>query len=150
MQRSITHKNNLDKYLYVLFFVIYQSLSSIYIFLPPLLGVLFYIFAIALKEKNTLNISLIIFCILIFEVDKGYKMFSAILFFLIVYRFILPSIIKNFSCYSCIRSSYTILAYIGFFLFNLILSYIFMNDMPSFNYYIIYYIIIEFLIVSIL
>jgi len=148
MQRSITHKNDLDKFIYVLLFVVYQSLSSIYLFLPPLLGVLFYLFTISLKDKNTLNIVLIVFCILVFEADKGYKMFSAVLFFLIIYRFILPSIVKNFNCYSCISSSYTILTYIGFFLFNLILSYIFIDDIPNFTYYIIYYIVIEFLIVS--
>jgi hypothetical protein len=40
--------------------------------------------------------------------------------------------------------------YLGFFLFNSILSNVFLFPMPSISYYIIYYIIIEFLIVSIL
>jgi len=148
MQRSITNKNYLGLFTYIIFFVIYQSLSSIYLFLPPLLGVLFYLFSISLKDDDTVNSFFIILCLLIFEADKGYPIFSSILYFLIIYKFVLPIIIKNFSCYSCIRLSYVFLAYIGFFIFNLSISYVFMYTLPNFNYYIIYYIVIEFLIVS--
>jgi hypothetical protein len=43
-----------------------------------------------------------------------------------------------------------LLAYMGFFLFSLLLAKIFDTPMPALNYYIIYYIVIEFFLVSML
>ena len=44
MQRSITHKKSIAPFVYIVLFAIYESLSSIYLFLPPLFGVLFVLF----------------------------------------------------------------------------------------------------------
>ncbi len=150
MQRSITHQKPLTLFAYIFFFVIYESLSSIYLFLPPLLAVLFVLFAKALKSGNTVSVLLVSFCLVVFEAENGYLLFSTIIYFAIVYKFIMPQLNKNFSCNSCINISYVLLAYLGYYLFCILLSNIFMLPMPSINYYIIYYIIIEFFIVSIL
>ncbi len=150
MQRSLTYKNSLTPLLYVAFFVIYESLSSIYLFLPPLFSVLFLFFINALDKEDSLAIFLIIFCIVIFESDKGYPIFSAVIYFVLIYRVVLPKLIQNFSCPPCIKISIVLLAYLGFYFFNSLLSNIFLTPMPSINYYIVYYIILEFLIVSIL
>lgn len=150
MQRSITNKKSIAPLVYIVLFAIYESLSSIYLFLPPLLGVLFVLFVYALEKEDTISVMAIAFCLVIFEADKGYILFSSIIYFIIVYKLIMPRLIQRTSCYSCIKISYILLAYLGFFLFNYILSKIFLSPMPTINYYIIYYIIIEFLIVSIL
>jgi hypothetical protein len=88
--------------------------------------------------------------LLIFEADKGYLLFSSIIYLTLVYKFILPKITTNFSCASCIKISYVLLSYLGFFIFSLLIANIFLLPIPSVNYYIIYYIVIEFLIVSVL
>ncbi len=150
MQRSITHQKPLTLFAYIFFFVIYESLSSIYLFLPPLLAVLFVLFAKALKSGNTVSVLLVSFCLVVFEAENGYLLFSTIIYFAIVYKFIMPQLNKNFSCNSCINISYVLLAYLGYYLFCILLSNIFLLPMPSINYYIIYYIVIEFFIVSIL
>jgi len=151
MQRSITHKNSVaDSLLYVILFIIYESLSSIYLFLPPLFSVLFVLMINALNKNDTLSFLFISFCLLVFEVDKGYSLFSSIVYLLFVYRFILPRVTKSFNCYSCVKVSYVLLAYLGFYAFNLVLANIFVLPMPSINYYVIYYIVIEFFIVSLL
>jgi hypothetical protein len=134
----------------VALFVLYESLSSIYLFLPPLLGVLFFLFIQAFRKEDLLSIVLIVFSILVYESEKGYLLFSAIIYFAIILKYVLPKIEQNLNCKVCTKISIVILAYVGFYLFTSILSTIFLLPMPSINYYILYYIVIEFLIVSIL
>jgi len=150
MQRSIINKNPLDILLYIIVFIIYESISSIYLFLPPLLAVLFVLLAKALKNEDIFSIMIISFCLVVFEAEKGYMLFSSIIYLLLIFKFIIPKLTQNFSCNPCISFIYILLSYIGFFIFSLVLSNIFMLPIPSINYYIIYYIVIEFLIVSVL
>jgi len=150
MQRSITHQKYLAPFIYLLLFIIYEVLSSIYLFLPPLFAVLFVLFSRAIKKEDAILISLVSFCLLVFEAEKGFLLFSSIIYFTLVHKFIMPKITKNFSCVSCIKVSYVLLSYVGFFIFYLVLANIFLLSTPSLNYYIIYYMVIEFLIVSIL
>jgi len=151
MQRSISNKKSIKNYfIYTILFVVYESLSSIYLFLPPLFGVLFILLISAIDKSDTIAVIFIAFCLVVFESEKGYILFSSIIYLLIVYRFILPKINQNFNCYSCIKISYIILAYIGFYLFNSLFANIFLLPIPSINYYIVYYIVIEFFIVSLL
>lgn len=150
MQRSITYKNPLSPFLYVIAFVTYESLTGIYLFLPPLFGVLLYLFSSALKKEDSLTIILISICLLFFESENGYLLFTSIIYFLIVIKLIMPKIIQSFNCNSCIKVSYVVLAYLGYFIFYMLISNIFVFAEPSINYYIAYYIIIEFFIVSIL
>jgi len=150
MQRSITNQKSLTPFVYVALFAIYIGLSSIYLFLPPLLAVLFILFSKALKRKDAIGIFLISLCLVIFESEKSYILFSTIIYFTLIYKFVMPKIVQSFSCNSCIKISSVLLAYVGFYLFMLLLSNIFLLPTPSINYYIVYYIVIEFFIVSIL
>lgn len=151
MQRSLSNKKPVNSsFVYILLFVVYESLSSIYLFLPPLFGVLFVLLVNALNKDDTISVVLIAFCLVIFEADKGYILFSSIIYLLVAYKFILPRVIQNFNCYSCIKFSYILIAYIGFFFVNTLFANIFLVELPGISYYIIYYIVIEFLIVSLL
>ncbi len=150
MQRSISHQNPLAPFIYVVLFIAYESLASIYLFLPPLFAVLFVLFANALKRDDSVALFLISFCLIIYETQMGFTLFSSIIYFGLVYKFVIPWLKKNFDCAVCIKVAYVLLAYIGFYLFLVLLSNIFLLPMPTINYYIIYYIIIEFFIVSIL
>ena len=150
MQRSISHQNPLAPFIYVVLFITYESLASIYLFLPPLFAVLFVLFVHALKRDDSIAVFLIAFCLIIYESQMGFTLFSSIIYFGFIYKFVLPWLKKNFDCMVCIKVAYILLAYIGFFLFLVLLSNIFLLPMPTINYYIIYYIVIEFFIVSIL
>ena len=151
MQRSIPNQKSVkNSFIYIVLFIIYESFSSIYLFLPPLFGVLFVLLIDALNKNNTPAIVLVSFCLVVFEADKGYILFSSIIYFFMVYKLILPKITQNVSCNSCIKLVYVLLAYIGFYLFNSLISNIFLLPLPSINYYVIFYIIIEFFIVSLL
>jgi len=150
MQRSISHQNHLTILFYVVLFIIYNSLSSVYLLLPPLFGVLFVLFARSLEGEDNVSVILIAFCLIVFEVNMGYPLFSSIIYFTLVYKLIMPKIKQNFDCNSCLKLSNVLLPYIGYYLFLLLISKIFLLPLPSFNYYIVYYIVIEFFLVSIL
>ena len=150
MQRSISHQKPLVPFLYIALFAVYGSLSSVYLFLPPLLAVLYVLFSNALKRDDLLMLLLVSFCLLLFEANKGYMLFSTIVYFGIVHKFIMPKIIQSFSCNSCIKISYVLLAYLGFYIYLVLISSIFLLPVPEVNLYIIYYIIIEFFLVSLL
>lgn len=150
MQRSITHKKSLGTFFYVLGFVFYSSIATIYPFLPPLFAVLFVLFLKALEEQNFSNLIAVSFCLLIYESNNGYILFSSLTYFYILYKLIMPKIYTSFSCVNCVRISYILLSYIGYFFFMSFLGNIFLFSLPSIDYYIIYYIVIEFFIVSIL
>ncbi len=148
MQRSISYQKPVALLLYIALYTLYISLASIYPFLPPLFSVLFVLFLHAQKREDTPALFAIAFCLVIFEVNYGYFLFSSLIYFFIQYKFIIPKIIQNFSCNSCIKISYLFFTYIGYFALLTFISNIFLLEPPEMNYYIIYYIIIEFLIVS--
>ena len=150
MQRSITHQKPIIAVFYTVLFMVYMALSSIYLFLPPMFGVLFILFSRAVEEKYTLNIFLLLFCLVSFEAEKGYVLFSSVIFFILLYRFVIPKLNQNFSCKACIVFMSVLLAYIGFYIFNLLLANIFLFPFPSMTYYVVYYIVIEYLIACLL
>ena len=150
MQRSISDQKPIVPFLYIVLYIIYSSLGSIYPFLPPLLSVLFVLFSRALTRGDSIAVLLISFCLLVFEANYGYLLFSSIIYFYIQYKFIMPKIIKNFFCNSCIKISYVLFTYLGYFAFLTLISNIFLLEAPEINYYIVYYIVIEFFIVSVL
>lgn len=150
MQRSISHQKPVIPFLAVILFVLYDSLGSIYPFLPPLLSVLYVLFSRALNNDDTLSIFVVVMCLVVFEANYGYILFSTVVYFYILYKFIIPKVIQNSSCTVCIRALMVLLVYFGYFFFLSLLSNIFLLPQPSINYYIIYYIVIEFFLVSLL
>lgn len=150
MQRSITYKNPLTPFFYVVIFFIYSALGGVYIFLPPLLSILYILFSRTLDKQYSLYFFLVVICLIIFEAKNSYVLFSTIIYFTILYKYIMPIISKNLSCLGCVNIILVFLSYIGFFLFYSILSSVFMLQEPSISYNVIYYIIIEFFIVSLL
>jgi hypothetical protein len=150
MQRSISNKKPLRYLLYLSAYILYSSLGSIYPILPPLLAVLFALYSSAMQKENIYALSFVLISLLVFEANYGFLLFSSIIYFYILYKLIMPKIRQIISCDICIRFLYVLLTYLGYFLFLVLLSNIFLLEMPSFNYYIIYYIIIEFFLVSLL
>ena len=150
MQRSITYQKPLTTLFYLVGYVVYSSIATIYPFLPPMFAVLFVLFLRALEEQNFKNLVFVSFCLLVFEANYGYILFSSITFFYILYKVVMPKIYLNFSCNQCVKISYILLSYIGYFLFMSLLGNIFLFPIPNIDYYIIYYIVIEFFIVSVL
>jgi hypothetical protein len=150
MQRSLTYQNALTGFVYLLLFIVYEGVTSIYLLLPPLLGVLFFHFLRSMKLQRPGYLLLVIVMLLVYETEKGYLLFSTLVYFAFLHRFVIPKLEQSIHCTWCLNLIYVILAYIGFWLFAVLLHQMLWQPLPSIDWHIIYYIIIEFFLVSIL
>jgi hypothetical protein len=150
MQRNSSYKNFIDSVLWSIAFVLYESLSSIYLILPPLIGILFILFHNSLEKKDSISIFFIVISILVLEAQKGFLVFSLLIFFLILHKFIVPKINQSLNSEKLNKFLYIAFAYLGYVVFYTLLSQIFIFQGISIDFYIIYYIAFEYLIASIL
>ncbi|MBU1884388.1 hypothetical protein KKB80_09050, partial [bacterium] len=84
-----------------------------------------------------------------FEAQKDYILFSSIVYFTFIYRFLVLKLNKYIQCINCIKFLLVLIAYIGYYLFALVLAQMFLLNPPDLNLYVIYYIIVEFVIILI-
>jgi len=150
MQRSITYPFYIKAIPLFILYLVYESLSSIYLFLPPLFGVLFFYF---IRSLNRQDIGLLLFVSLlsiVYEADKGYLFLSSLVYFSFVYKFILPRIEQVMHCRPCLHFTYALFAYIGFWLFSLLLQQMFWLEFSSIDWHILWYILFEFFVMGLL
>ncbi len=147
MQRSFTYKKILKGIIIAIVFGLYQSLSSIYLLLPPLFGVLFFYFIHSLQKENLPALVLIIVLLLIFEAEKDFLLFSSLVYFTFVYRFVIPRLRVMISCRICLKVLLMILAYPGFILYSIVLNHVLWVEVPTADWHIFYYMFIEFFMV---
>ncbi|MEN8147704.1 MAG: hypothetical protein ABFR02_08820 [Campylobacterota bacterium] len=150
MQRSITYPFYIKAITLFLLYLLYESLSTIYLFLPPLFGVLFFYFIRSLDKQDTSLLLLVVALLLIYEADKGYLFLSSLVYFSFLYKFILPKLKQMIECRRCLHLIYIVLAYIGYWLFSLLLQQIFWMELATIDWYIVWYILFEFLVVGLL
>ena len=150
MQRSITYPFYLKAIGLFLLFVVYESMSSIYLFLPPLLGVIFFYFIRALDKQNIALLLLVVTLALVYEAEKGYLLLSSLVYFSFIYKFVLPKLRQVIECRRCMDMLYILLAYIGFWLFTLLMQKIFWVELASMDWYVVWYILAEFMVVGLL
>ena len=147
MQRSFTNKKILTGSLLVVSFVVYQSLSSIYLLLPPMLGVLFFYFIHALEKEDLPKLLLVLLLLLVFEAEKDFLLFSSLVYFTFIYRFVIPHLRIMISCAVCLKIISLMLAYLGYILFSYVLSQVLWVEAPSIDWHVFYYMFIEFFLV---
>lgn len=92
----------------------------------------------------------VLICLLFLEAQHSFIFLSTLFYFVLLSKIFMPKIEKNLSCKNCKLFVMVVAVYVGYLLFATILSTVFMLETPSWSYYIIYYILIEFFIVSIL
>ncbi len=144
MRRSSTDQNYLRFTLICLSLVVYQIMSSLYTYLPLFVGVFFAFIVINFEnEKSKLYIYLSFAYLTIYDLDKGFYLFSSLLSFLIFYYLFVEKIRNFFSCSNCIIAIYVVAAYLGHSLLNSFIAYILNQDMPSFSQGYFYYIALD-------
>ncbi|MEA3373559.1 MAG: hypothetical protein U9Q62_07705 [Campylobacterota bacterium] len=148
MQRNLTYQTALLGLSYVIAYLIYISMSSIYLFLPPLLGVLFWHYRKALRQQNFSYLLMIVAMLLILEVEKGFLLFSSVVYLGLFQYIVVPKLQQYINCRGCLNFIYVALLYLGYLLFSWLIHQVFWMPLPSIDWYIVYYIVIEFLIVS--
>ena len=147
MQRSLTYKNILVGIGLSIGFVLYQSLSSIYLLLPPMFAVLFFYFINALEKENLSRLLLVILLLLVFEAEKDFLLFSSLVYFTFIYRFVIPRLRIMINCRVCLKIIFVVIAYLGFIFYSYILSQVLWVEVPTFDWHIFYYMFVEFFLV---
>jgi hypothetical protein len=147
MQRSFSYQNALSQLLLVGAFVIYASLSTLYLFLPPLLAVLFVAYYKALNRHDLFGLLIVIAMMLIFEAEKGFWFGSTVLFFTLLSRLLIPKIEQVVQCRPCMAAFFVVLAYPVYWLFIWMSNQVFLLELPVMDWHMILYMVIEFLVV---
>ena len=151
MQRNSIYKTNLKYFFIFLLLIVYESLTSIYLYFSPLYGVAFYFIVKHIYSKEYLfRVVLAFLYIFVVEIDKGFIPLSFLLFFAIYYFFIIDKIERFFNEKNYKIFFHILNAYIGYYLVNLILAYLFDFELPSFDIKYFLYIVTDFLIVAVL
>lgn len=114
MQRNRLTQKNIGYFLAFAFFALYCFLGDIFLFLPPMLGVMFVLFSHSIVQRKYANLVLIFLFLLWMECDRGLPLGVTTLFFSLYYfavyipfEFLFRKN-KNFA--------YVVLVYFGFFI----------------------------------
>lgn len=150
MQRNRAYQNPLILTLFALAFVVYEALGMRELFLPPLFGLLFYFYVRALDTSDALLFFLTLFMLLIAEVSKGFWTFSSVIFYTLSYFLLLPWIRTAVLCKACLNGIIVTYAYLGYWLFLVLMSNMFALPAPHLDWRGLFYIAIEFVIVGLL
>jgi len=151
MRRSSPDSQYIKGGLFSLFLVLYQIMTSAYTFLPLFIGVFFTYVIINYENEKKKNIIYLIFIYFsVYDLNKGFYLFSLLLTFFLFYNLFVEKIRNFLICSNCILVLYVVVAYLGHYCLNLLISYILNSGSPVFlvNYF--YYIMIDSLIVIVL
>ncbi|MFZ3053919.1 MAG: hypothetical protein WA099_10980 [Sulfuricurvum sp.] len=148
MQRSITYQNALSSLFWVVAFGIYSALSSIYLFLPPMLALLGYLFYRSLTRNDLYSLVIFSLMLLMIEAEKGYWFGSSILFFTLISQYTLPYLEQTMRCKLCIKALFVVASYFLFWIFMTMINGIFLLDLPAFDWHSFLYMAIEFALIA--
>lgn len=149
MQRSFSYQNVINRLLLVGLFVVYISLSSVYLLLPPLLAILFYAYYDALSKHDLFGLIIVSLMLLVFEAEKGFWVGSTIIFFTLLSHYLIPKLEQLIQCRICMAGIVVVLGYLGYWLFMLIADSVLLLSPPMIDWHIGLYMIIEFLVLAV-
>lgn len=142
MQRNRITQKNLGYFFAFIFLAIYCFLGDIFIFLPPLLGVMFVLFSHSIRQRKNANLALIFLFLLWIECDKGLPLGSLIVFFIFYYLLVFNPI--EFWVRKKMSVLYVFLVYLGLFvLFACLQSYGEALEWKKFFGLCVYYAVLE-------
>ena len=145
---------NLQPLLALLLFgaaMVYEAVGTVYIWLTPLLGVGFYLWRRYRTQKRYyFPITLFFLYTLYFEIDRDMILFSFILLALLYHYFLAEKIEHTMNCIFCIDLIYVLYAYLGYYLINLFLAFLFNLPLPEFTPLYFIYIVTDLFILVLL
>ena len=143
MRRDSTYQNFVKASLFQGFLFVYNIFSSLYLFLPPLFGVLFLYFILLFRKERYYSLYFFIVLMCVFEVSKGF--YPGILFvsYALVYIFLFPNIMKIFDNFNIFDIFYPPIIYILYFMLNFFVLLFYNDDVDIWNSMIVYYVFVE-------
>ncbi len=140
MRRDSISKKNIISFKGFIFLIIYQILTSLYVYLTPLIGASFcYLVLNKERERNThidltsyryLVLSYLVFA----DLNKGFYLFSGVIFFYLFYYIFAEWLQTSFKCKNCVIIAYVASGYFGIFGINNLLAYMLNETFFSFGW----------------
>jgi len=145
MRRSSADQNYLKLFLISIALYLGQSMSSLYPLIPSFVGVIFcyVILYFNRHEVHTVSLFLGFTYLSLYDINKGFYLFSYLILFILVYRFAIYRLQNFITCNNCILAIYVTIAYLGHFLLNVFFAYLNNEAFPYFSNYYFYYIAID-------
>lgn len=128
LQRNISDKNYIKLTFIGAFFIVYLALTTLNPYMPPLFGVLMVI-AYSVNKREIIWFALLY--LLIFEMDRGYYLFSSWLFMFIYIYYVIPFVSNFLDCKRCIAALAAFCAYPAYFLLLNTIDAFFLKDTLS-------------------
>ena len=151
MRRSIIDYRPIIPILLVVGLVLYESITSLFTFVSPLMGVVFLYLVTNIKDKEKLNINIVLLLYLIYvEMDRGFIVFSSVIVFIIFYEFIYKDLESYIGCKNCLKAVTIVIFYFLFYTINLIISLIFDLNLPILDITYLIYMITDIVLVILL
>lgn len=120
-----------------------------YLLMPPLLAVLFFLYHDALNKHDLFALVTVAIMMLVFEAEKGFWFGSTIVFFTVLSHYLLPKTEQAIRCRVCMRAIFVGLAYPGYWMFMWFVNQVLLLSPPAIDWHMGLYMIIEFLIISV-
>jgi hypothetical protein len=142
MQRSIINYQPIIPFVLLIGLILYESISSIYIYITPFAG---YIFLYIVKnyqnkEKKWIILSLFIY-LAYFELDRGFFVFSSFIIFMVYYKLFHGELESTIACKNCLKVTTIFIYYFSFYILNLLFSLIFNCKLPKLDItYVVFFI----------
>ncbi len=129
--------------------LVYESEGTRYLYLTPLLGVGFFFWRRHYTRKSSYFYIFLFFLYTIyFEIDREMILFSFLLLAMIYHYFFAQKLETVINCRFCIDIVYILYAYLGYYLLNLFLAFLFNLELLHFSpLYIVYIVTDLFLVV---
>ena len=151
MRRNSSNPDYIRLFLAVVVFGLLQILSNSFIFFPTFPAVFFVYIVLNIDNEEKLLYILFSFLYLSFyELNKGFYLFSSLIFFIIFYTVFVDKIRSSFTCKNCILAVYVLSFYLGEFFVNALISYILNREIPTFSTEYLYYMAFDFVVSVIL
>lgn len=143
MRRDSTYQNFIKAGCLQIFLLIYNILSSMYLFLPPLFSVLFLYFVLLFRTQRYYSLISFVVVMMVFEVSKGFYPGILLVTYSLVYMFLFPNIVKIFDNFNVFDIFYAPAIYILYFVLNFFVLLFYSSDIDIWSPMIFYYIFIE-------
>lgn len=150
-RNSINHIALNPTYILFAIAIVYGSVSSIFYYLTPLIGLSFYFLAEHFEDEDYYVPNLLILIYVSYvEINRGLFLFSFFVFFLLFYRLSIRLIRESIHCKWCQPLLYITVGYFGYYLFNLFLAHIFNLETYSIGWGYIVFILTDIMLALIL
>ncbi|MDA3967397.1 MULTISPECIES: hypothetical protein [Helicobacter] len=143
VRRNSTDKKYLKNIILSICCIVYVCITDIFYLLPPLFGVIYILSQEYYEQHEYGAFYILVPYFIFFEASKGLLFLSSILFIVFSFKIVLPKFRRLFGYSKIFIPLFIFYAYFGYFAFLYLFSYLFDYPSPTFSFILVFYSIIE-------